>query len=395
MKGQFRINKDKQHPDRPYRVEGTVAGKRRRAFFATLEDAKEHARVENLQLRNLGHAAANITASLRLEALSCQQALAPYGVSLTEAVRVYLDHYQARAKSVTVQVAWDAYKAHSRERYESNEIGREHLEGTINTVSRFVESFGTEQLCDMSSDRIGVWLTELKRRDGEPMSSQSKKAYRLGVSGLFTYAIARKWISEHAVKPVRASRTRRDQARRPAVLSLEQVSALLQSADPKFLPAIAIGLFAGLRPAEVRRLRWEDIHWDKKQIDVLATSSKTASYRYVPMSDNLLEWLAPYRNLSGRLYDLNKHGLAHCLSAIGARAGITPWPKDCLRHSYGSHLYAATENAHLVARRMGHMTSDMLHSNYNNRRTREQGEAYFQIRPSGAKLEAKIVAIAA
>jgi integrase len=99
--------------------------------------------------------------------------------------------------------------------------------------------------------------------------------------------------------------------------------------------------------------------------------------------------------LSGRLYDLNKHGLAHCLSAIGARAGITPWPKDCLRHSYASHLYAATENAHLVARRMGHMTSDMLHSNYNNRRTREQGEAYFQIRPSGAKLEAKIVAIAA
>ena len=395
MKGQFTVHKDSQHPERPYRVEGTVAGRRRRAYFATLEDAKEHARVENLQLRNLGHAAANITASLRLEALSCQQALAPYGVSLTEAVRVYLDHYQARAKSVTVAAAWEAYKEHTRERFESNEIGREHMEGTINTCSRFVESFGLEQLCDMTSDRIGEWLQSLKRRDGVPMSSQSKKAYRLGVSGLFTYAIARKWISEHAVKPVRASRTRRDQARRPAVLSLEQVSALLQSADPKFLPAIAIGLFAGLRPAEVRRLCWEDIHWDKKQIDVLATSSKTASYRYVPMSDNLCEWLAPYRaTCTGRLYDLNKHALAHCLSAIGARAGIAPWPKDCLRHSYGSHLYAATENAHLTARRMGHMTSDMLHSNYNNRRTREQGEAYFQIVP-GSEARAKIVAIAA
>jgi integrase len=396
MKGQFKVNKTNQHPDRPYCVDGNVNGVRRRFYFRTREEADEKVRLENFQLHNFGHAAANISASLRLDALVCQSKLEGTGRSLTQAVDEFLKNFRNRTSSVTVAQACEEYLAHTRSRVESDEIGDRQFEGVAKACSRFAETFGSDEICDMTSDRIRTWLTALKKRDGNPMGLVSRNSFKLGLSGLFSYALARKWISAHPIAggAVPAFRTKRAQAKRPEILSLEQTAKLLEAADSQYLPAIAIGLFAGLRPAEVRRLCWENIHWQKKEIDVLASSSKTASYRYVPMPENLVEWLAPYRGSSGKLYNCTAGTLARKLSAIGKLVGLNVWPKDALRHSYGSHLYAATENAHVTARRMGHMTTEMLHSNYNNRRTKAEGEAYFEIRPS-AQAQTKVVAIAA
>jgi integrase len=396
MKGQFKVNKTNQHPDRPYCVDGNLNGKRRRFYFKTRDEAEEKVRIENLQLRNFGHAAANIDGDLRIETLAAQRKLEGTGFTLTQAVDEFLKSLRARTTSVTVGQACEEYLTHTHNRVESNEIGDFHRSNIANGCLRFAEKFASEQICDMTSERIRTWLSELKKRDGKPMGLVSRNFFKLGLSGLFSYALGRKWITAHPIAngAVPAFRTKRGQAKRPSILSVEQAAKLLEAADSECLPAIAIGLFAGLRPSEVRHLSWENIHWQKKEIDVLATTSKTATYRYVPMPENLCEWLAPYRGRSGKLYSCAAGTLARKLSAIGKTVGLSEWPKDCLRHSYGSHLYAATENAHLTAKRMGHMTTEMLHSNYNNRRTKEEGEAYFEVHPS-CEAQAKVVAIAA
>ena len=61
---------------------------------------------------------------------------------------------------------------------------------------------------------------------------------------------------------------------------------MLEAATPDFLPVIAIGLFAGLRPeSEIWRLVWAHIDLEDRTIDV-QKSKNDASVRHVQISDN-------------------------------------------------------------------------------------------------------------
>jgi integrase len=48
-------------------------------------------------------------------------------------------------------------------------------------------------------------------------------------------------------------------------------------------PFIALQLYAGLRPHEAQKMRWEFDHFEKSQIEVKAATSKTRGSRFVPM----------------------------------------------------------------------------------------------------------------
>ena len=71
--------------------------------------------------------------------------------------------------------------------------------------------------------------------------------------------------------------------------------ALLLAAMPGYFPLLAIGAFAGIRSAEIQRLHWEDIKWDRGHIEIAGRKAKTAARRLVPLTDNLKAWLAPWR----------------------------------------------------------------------------------------------------
>ena len=65
------------------------------------------------------------------------------------------------------------------------------------------------------------------------------------------------------------------------------------------LPYWTIGLFAGLRPSEIRTLDWTDIDLDDALITV--RSSKTGKKRFVTMQPNLIEWLRPFLARDGKV----------------------------------------------------------------------------------------------
>jgi integrase len=389
MKGQFTIHKDAQHPDRPWRVEGSAGGRRRRAYFATRELAQEHARLENFQLRNFGQAAANIDGSLRIEALAAQRILAPMRASLLDAANFYAKHADARAKSVSVAQAWEGYKTHIKSRFESGTLKRRSIETIMRLVAKFVAAHAQEQICDLSSQRISEWLYAL------PCAAKSKDGYRLNVSGLFSYALKRGWIAVHPMSGGKVDgREFATVEKRPEILSVEQLAKLLEVAertDPDLIPAIVIGAFAGLRPSEVHLLDWKDIHWDNAEIDINPEKCKTGRYRYVPIFANLMEWLEPYRKTSGPIFGGSLGRLSARISAVGRAAGIATWPADGLRHSYGSYEYARTGSADSTASQMGN-SIEVLFAHYRNRVRKEEALAYFAIRPARTD---KIVAIAA
>ena len=82
-------------------------------------------------------------------------------------------------------------------------------------------------------------------------------------------------------------------------MTLPEAEAFLRATGADFVPAIAIGLFAGLRPeAELWHLDWQSINLAGKLIDV-TKSKNSISHRFVKTSDNLVAWLAPYAKKSG------------------------------------------------------------------------------------------------
>jgi integrase len=177
---------------------------------------------------------------------------------------------------------------------------------------------------------------------------------------------------------------------------MNEARALLEGATPEFVPIIALGLFAGLRPeAEVWRLDWSHIDLDAREIDV-QKSKNLASYRFVKISDNLAAWLKPHAKKKGPLWLLQDEAFFRRMREIRERAAakleadgkdadnLREWPSDCLRHSFASYTYAL-KGAEYTAKELGHGGKlDLLHRRYGNRVRETEALAFWQILPASA-----------
>ena len=156
---------------------------------------------------------------------------------------------------------------------------------------------------------------------------------------------------------------------------------MLSACSNTILPAVAIGLFAGLRASEIARLDWSSIDLDRRFIEVAAKKSKTAQRRLVTISENLHSWLAPFAQESGPVrpllpttYQWNFRKAAHA-------AGISP-PPNALRHSYASYHLAAYQDAAKTALQLGHTESRTLFQYYRELVKVEDAKAFWQTFPA-------------
>src|SRR5213075_541963 len=79
----------------------------------------------------------------------------------------------------------------------------------------------------------------------------------------------------------------------------KELDKLMKAAEPEFLPSLALGAFAGLRSAEILRLDWAKVDFERGHIEATGRKRGTPSRRFVPMTDNLRAWLNPYAKRTG------------------------------------------------------------------------------------------------
>ena len=139
---------------------------------------------------------------------------------------------------------------------------------------------------------------------------------------------------------------------------------------------LAIGAFAGLREAEIKRLDWAEIDLPRNFIEVKADKAKTARRRIVRIQSNLADWLRPYSLNTGLVVPANARKK---LDAVRRIAGLQHWSKNGLRHSFGSYSLAATHDAPRVASELGHTSPQMLYGVYRELVFPEQAERYWKI----------------
>ena len=343
-------------------------GKRFRRFFETKESAKTW--LANHREKSLveGRSGLAFTDAQRADARHALQELAPFrGATLTDAARNYADFLRRTERTVPVAelvaMFLEAKKADGR--------APRYLADLRARLGHFAESFGEKPAAALSTRDLDDWL------HGLPVGPQSRVNYRRVLHVLFNFACAREFARENPV-----TRTGKPNvfAKEPGILTQTQFERLLNAADERLRPALAIGGFAGLRPTEVHRLIWDAIDLEERLIAVSAKASKTAGRRLVPICDNLLAWLLRASRRIGPVMPLSEMIERDLAVAAREAAGIKKWPADGLRHSWVTYRFALTGDAARTAAEAGHDQA-VLHRHYRALATKAQAEAYFAIVP--------------
>jgi integrase len=118
-------------------------------------------------------------------------------------------------------------------------------------------------------------------------------------------------------------------------ISPEKLKELLGFADKETYPLYAIAAYAGVRWAEIERLKWEDIK--KTKIVIHFNNAKTRSRRSPDIQPVLAEILKPYRHLTvsvlPKIFKVQRPShrrLDFLRKAAETKAGLFPFPEDLL-----------------------------------------------------------------
>jgi integrase len=339
--------------------------KRLRRTFASKEEAETFSRLKKVERTNRGTLGISLPERLRGEALEADRLLAPFGVSILDLARQYVQRMEQSERSETVGNALQMFLLAKK----GDNLRPRYLEDLRDRLRRFADSFGERKLSDIAPVEIDNWLR------GLGVAPLTRNSFHLRLSVFFEFARGRGWVQANLMKDVSKAKTT---TKPPGILSPEQVARLLGSASEEMLPYWALGAFAGLRSGEIGRLEWRHIKWDERLIEVPALSSKTASRRLVTMPPNLLEWLNPYRSHQGPIC-----GPGHYRRMIEdrRRAGLSSWPSNGLRHSFASYHLAMFKDAPALSLELGHVRPQTVFAHYREVVTPGEAERFWKIAP--------------
>jgi site-specific recombinase XerD len=159
----------------------------------------------------------------------------------------------------------------------------------------------------------------------------------------------------------------RPEYRLPTVLTRDEVRRLYTAvANPKHRALIMLLYSAGLRVAEVVRLRPEDLDEGRRLIHI--RGGKGRKDRYTLLADAALAEVERYREpgipgpwlFPGERPEkpISTRSVQHVVAAARQRAGITkPASAHTLRHSFATHLLEAGTDLRFIQELLGHASS--------------------------------------
>lgn len=195
-----------------------------------------------------------------------------------------------------------------------------------------------------------------------PTPSQQRKA-RAILSGVFTVGRRQGWCGENPVQVVEAPHVQEQEI---APLPLPEVRELLHTAQSpahrRALPAVALMLYAGVRPQELTRLNWHDVDLEEQELCIAPRHSKTGGARRIPLSRPLVQLLARSAGV-GRICPPNWRNR---WQRLRQEAGFARWVPDVLRHTFASYYIKQHRDMTALQLCMGHRDQRLLMTRYIN-----------------------------
>jgi hypothetical protein len=147
-----------------------------------------------------------------------------------------------------------------------------------------------------------------------------------------------------------------------------------------------LGFFCGIRPeGELLKLEWRDIDWRGREVTIRPEVSKTKRRRFPKLSKNAMAWLNEYRlrggTTEGKGVVWGKENLRHHRLANRARAGVTRWPHQGMRHSSCSYWLALHKDVNELVLQSGHNDPNTMWRHYHKGTRRAEAVKFWTINP--------------
>jgi integrase len=352
----------------PYYLDLRAFGQGRK-FFKTKAEAEAERLRQITTLARHGREAIGLPPSELSAIIEARKKLATHGRTLTEAAAFFLDYLERirRCKVTVAELSHEVVEAKRKD-------GRApmYIADLKKRLARFVADFGERPIAGITVEELDDWLR------GLDCSPKTRMNFRANVGVLFSYAEQRGMIDSNPI--LRTARPKLADLP-PEIFTVEELSALLNAAArvaPDVVPMLAIGAFAGVREAEIKRLDWSEVDQRRGHIEIKSSKAKSARRRIVEMQPNLRQWLRPHAAKTGPVVPVNSRKK---LDLVRKAARLGRWPQNGLRHGFASYRLAATHDAPRVAAELGHTSPQMLYSTYRELVLPEDAERYWQLAP--------------
>jgi len=367
-------------------------GKRQRFFFETKSDADLFAEKERIRVKNFGAQSGTILSPAELDqAAAALAAIKPFGVALNEVVRDWIARRKARETTATFAEAGEQFQSWLEVRkIKGRPVSSSHRKRVRQTLARLAD-LADLKLTDIDDHAISAAVAK--------MPGSVRNATLAVLSALFSWAAEtpRKWVRENPVKLVKREDEGGGEVQIFTVRQVLRVLVACRRSDPEVLPYHIFGFFAGIRPEELSRMRWDMVDVAERHIVLPASVTKTGARRVIEIEAALADWLqwwqasnperpktiAPQKNLRRRL------------RAVRDKARV-PWIQDGMRHTYASNWLAIHGDEHKLRANMGHRSADELWEHYHRAVTKREAEKFWAIRPksrpAGNVIKMKIAA---
>jgi integrase len=365
-----------------YTVAFHMNGRRVRRNFGSLEKAKAEAQLMARKIQE-GKASSNdLTSAQRENHLAAERLVAPFNMPLVAAVEEYaccrellgdvplmtvIQEFVRRNRGLQLGVKVPDLIAEFVKAKAEDNLSRVYRLQLSGSVKRFAAAFPGELLIIKSGD-IDRWLRSLNH------TPVTRNSLHRCIKVFFSFAKSRGYLPQSEATAAELVPVAKEGETKTEIFQPAEMSKLLAIAPPKELALLAIGAFAGLRMAEIKRLEWKAVDLDRRIITLRADQAKTASRRIVPISDNLAAWIELLPR-EGKVVGK----VAPELTKLAKKLGME-WPRNALRHSYISYRLAVVKDAAKVALEAGN-SPDIIFKHYRELVTEQEAKEWFAIMP--------------
>ncbi|MCW1925738.1 tyrosine-type recombinase/integrase [Luteolibacter arcticus] len=246
------------------------------------------------------------------------------------------------------------------------------------------DGFMAMNVCDITPDSIASALDE---------TTSGKTRWKNGLGYVRTVlgdCVKTGTLDENPAKRVHVER-RPDHAGDVSIYTPEELRRLmdacrdypsgLDKACAGCAPVFALMAFAGVRPDEAAKIRWEDISLELLNIRIGPSVAKKARRRNIRINPTLKAWMeeTPEPKRSGKVAPARWIQKA---TRVRREAGINGSEKqDALRHSFGSYTLAVENDLDALKSDMGHEHVRVYFDFYHKSVPKREALPYWQVLP--------------
>lgn len=315
-----------------------------------------------------------LTPAQRMDARAALALLDGTGMTLEQAARIAAEGKRA-LRRITVAIAADTF-LRTRLDLRPRTAGWYMVQ-----INSFTAKFGERMFDEVSRADFREWIADASL-------GHAARASRIrAVKALWRWGMAQEpaLVVQDITTGVSGQLARRSAD--VLFLTVDECEAIMAGAG-RFRAALALMLFAGIRPNEVSAedkppLLWRHVNAAERIIRIPGEIAKTGRARLIEgLPETLWHWLGVARKPDDAICP------AQCRQAVELAKGLAgygpkrKWPHDALRHTFATYHVAAFNSPGQTAMLMGHEGNPtMLHRHYRGLATKIEAVKFWALRP--------------